>query len=218
LRPDSRAASLTHKRSARQPRSPIGRERGDRRAGQEGGRGPPAAALPPFISLPVAALPAFEGRYLNATNGATLTVAASGNGLTLSAPGEPTLELQPFEERRWRAVSSPENLAGRGGLIERMTIARGTSRIGYAREGFADATSTAVLPETDRSVRAPIAAPGTAADALPRAPARPWPAFRGANAGGVADGQGAVTDWDVASGRNSPHRPRRRLADDQVAA
>jgi len=167
----------------------------------------PAAALPPAISVPASALPAFEGRYISPATGATVTVTAAGNGLTLSAPGEPTLELQAFEERRWRAVSSPDivvSFAGRGGIVERMTIARGTSQLGYAREGFADATSTAVLPDspappTPGSDAGP--AP-TTADPAPRAPARPWPAFRGANAAGAADGQGAVTMWDVTTGRN----------------
>jgi outer membrane protein assembly factor BamB len=31
---------------------------------------------------------------------------------------------------------------------------------------------------------------------------RPWPAFRGANASGRADGQGAPVEWDVTTGRN----------------
>jgi len=31
---------------------------------------------------------------------------------------------------------------------------------------------------------------------------QPWPAFRGANAAGVADGQGAVAEWNVTTGAN----------------
>lgn len=31
---------------------------------------------------------------------------------------------------------------------------------------------------------------------------QPWPSFRGAGASGVADGQGAIVEWDVASGEN----------------
>src|SRR5512134_1770531 len=36
----------------------------------------------------------------------------------------------------------------------------------------------------------------------PRTAARNWPAFRGSAASGVADGQGAVVEWDVATGKN----------------
>ena len=166
----------------------------------------PAASLPPVISVPASALPGLEGRYLSATSGAAVTVAASGGTLTLAAPGESTLVLQPFEERRWRAVEAPEmvvTFAGRGGIVERMTIARGASQLRYEREGFGDATSVAALPN-ETPAATPLARPSAAnpAPTVPRASARPWPAFRGANADGIADGQGAVSEWDVASGHN----------------
>src|SRR5688572_15742337 len=32
--------------------------------------------------------------------------------------------------------------------------------------------------------------------------AKNWPAFRGNNASGVGDGQGAIVEWDVATGKN----------------
>ena len=83
----------------------------------------PAASLPPAIAVPASALPALEGRYLSATSSAAVTVAASGGTLTLAAPGETALVLQPFEERRWRAVDAPETIvtfAGRGGIVERL--------------------------------------------------------------------------------------------------
>ncbi|HEX4997848.1 MAG TPA: PQQ-binding-like beta-propeller repeat protein [Terriglobia bacterium] len=38
--------------------------------------------------------------------------------------------------------------------------------------------------------------------AAPRLAAEPWPSFRGTAAAGTADGQGAVAEWDVPSGRN----------------
>jgi hypothetical protein len=166
----------------------------------------PAAALPPVISVPAAALPALEGRYVSATSGAAVTVSANGGMLALAAPGEPVLALQPFEERRWGAVDAPEivvSFAGRGGLVERLTIARGTAQLRYEREGFADATSAAALPADTPAAASPSRpSPADARAAVSRTTARPWPAFRGANADGTADGQGAVTEWDVASGRN----------------
>jgi hypothetical protein len=68
------------------------------------------------------------------------------------------------------------NCAGRGGLIERMTVVRGTSQLRYAREGFADATSAAVLP-TEAAAWATSANLAAVSDPIRRAPARPWPAM-----------------------------------------
>ena len=160
----------------------------------------------PVIKLNASQLRSFEGKYQNASTNAVLMVTVSGRGLTLTAEGEPALDLQPIEERRFTAAGAPEmvvTFSGRGGLIERLVIARGNSSVRYEREGFGDATSPA--PEPARSTAAgTITAPpppSTLAPAPRRRP-MPWPAFRGANAAGIADGQGAVAEWDVASGKN----------------
>ena len=52
-----------------------------------------------------------------------------------------------------------------------------------------------------RTVAPPPASAATAA-ATPRGKPLPWPAFRGANAAGVGDGQGVVAEWDAATGKN----------------
>jgi outer membrane protein assembly factor BamB len=162
----------------------------------------PAAANPQStITLEGPQLRAFEGRYQNASSGAVAMVAVVGDQLTLTAEGQPSLQLRPIEARRFTAANAPDiavSFAGRGGMVERLAIARGTSTVRYEREGYADATSPA--PPTG-SPSAPTPASVTSAPA-PRAQPMPWPAFRGANAAGAADGQGAVPDWDVASGKN----------------
>jgi hypothetical protein len=162
------------------------------------------ATAPGTMALDPAALAAFEGRYVNPATGAVVTAVIVDRALRVTAPGEATLELEAVEARQFRASNAPDLsvvFGGRGGLIEAMVISRGTTAVRYGREGFADATSPAALaaPSTEA-----IAAPAktAAATAVPRTPARPWPAFRGANADGTADGQGAVSDWDVATGRN----------------
>src|SRR4029453_14437866 len=43
---------------------------------------------------------------------------------------------------------------------------------------------------------------GMARATAARGKPQPWPAFRGPNGAGIADGQGAVTEWSVASGAN----------------
>jgi hypothetical protein len=45
-------------------------------------------------------------------------------------------------------------------------------------------------------------APKASADPVPMKAPAPWPSFRGPNASGNGDGQGAITEWDAASGRN----------------
>ena len=159
------------------------------------------ATAPKVISLNAGLLRSYEGNYQNASSGAAVTLAFDGTALTLTAEGQPPLRLQPIDERRFITDDGSEinvALSGRGGIIERLAIVRGSSSVRYEREGFGDATSAAPDPGTTASSR-------TAARPDPEAPrvaASNWPSFRGTNASGVADGQGAVSDWDVVTGKN----------------
>lgn len=160
------------------------------------------AMAPKIISLNAGLLRSYEGNYQSAATGAIVKIAFDGSRLTLEAEGQPTLRLQPIEERRFIADDAPELnvlLGGRGGIIERLAIVRGSSSVRYEREGFGDATSAAPDPGATAAV--------SRADArsdpdVPRSAPINWPSFRGANASGVADGQGAVSDWDVVTGRH----------------
>ena len=160
-------------------------------------------AVPPkVVALNPALLRSYEGNYQSASTGAIVTLAFDGLRLTLAAEGQPTFHLQPIEERRFIAEDAPEInvlLGGRGGIIERMSIVRGSSTVRYEREGFGDATSAA--PDPGAAKTASTAAPRTD-PGVPRSAPINWPSFRGANASGVADGQGVVGDWDVVTGRN----------------
>ncbi len=167
------------------------------------------AIAPAVVTLAPALLRSYEGAYQNAATGATVTVTFDGARLTLTAEGQTALRLQPLEARRFMADDAPDvsvAFAGRGGIVERLSIVRGAGSVRYEREGFADATSPAPDPGS-ASAAAPAStaksrtATATAA-AAPRAAPLPWPSFRGANAAGVADGQGVVAEWDVATGAN----------------
>ena len=69
-----------------------------------------------------------------------------------------------------------------------------------APPGAAPATTISPAPAV---ASPPIAVAATPAAIAPRRSApRNWPAFRGENAAGNADGQRVVTDWDIASGKN----------------
>jgi outer membrane protein assembly factor BamB len=172
-------------------------------------------AVPPrVIALNPTLLRSYEGNYQNASTGAVVAIAFDGSGLTLAAEGQPTFRLQAIEERRFIAEDAPEInvlLGGRGGIIERMSIVRGSSTVRYEREGFGDATSAAPDPSASGPGRGgpPSLATRASADPerrtdpeVPRTAPINWPSFRGPNASGVADGQGAVSDWDVVTGKN----------------
>jgi hypothetical protein len=168
------------------------------------------AVAPTIISLSGDLLRSYTGNYQNASNGAVVSLSLDGGRFVLTAEGQPALELRAIEERRFMAGESGElivRLGGRGGIIERLFIERGSSVVRYEREGFGDATSAAPDPDTiRRSSDAGAAerrrtAARASADPVRTAPIN-WPSFRGANAAGVGDGQGVVSEWDVTTGKN----------------
>jgi outer membrane protein assembly factor BamB len=164
------------------------------------------AKPPTLVTLSSELLRSYEGNYQSASTGAMVKLSLDGSRFVLTADGQPPLTLEAIEDRRFVADESPElnvRLGGRGGIIERLFIERGSTSVRYEREGFGDATSAAPDPGTAKRE------PGTAkSGALPADPEAPrtapinWPSFRGTNAAGVGDGQGIVADWDVATGRN----------------
>jgi outer membrane protein assembly factor BamB len=169
-----------------------------------------AAALTPakpptVITLDAKALAALEGRYNSATTAARVEVTVRNGTLTLSAEGRPSLALRAIEPRRFVAENDPDvqvMFSGRGGIIERLSIVRGNNSLRYEREGFGDATSPAPDPSAATASAATTRELKTGDDPTPRGKPAPWPAFRGANAAGIGDGQGVVADWDAATGRN----------------
>jgi outer membrane protein assembly factor BamB len=164
---------------------------------------PPASRA--FITLEATLLRSYEGTYMNASSGAAVNVTFSDGALKVMADGQPTLSLRAVEPRRFVPDVASDvvvTFAGRGGIVERLMISRGTSAVRYEREGFGDATSPAPLPRAAGGGAA-SRPPSTSPDPdRARGKAAPWPAFRGENAGGAADGQGAVTEWDATTGKN----------------
>jgi outer membrane protein assembly factor BamB len=165
-------------------------------------------AMPPkVISLTGELLRSYAGNYQNAATGAAVTLSLEGERFMLTAAGQPPLTLKAIEDRRFIADEPSElsvRLGGRGGIIERLFIERGSSVVRYEREGFGDATSAAPDPNgATRRGSAAEAAERTRVDpATPRAAPINWPSFRGPNAAGVGDGQGLVSDWDVTTGKH----------------
>jgi outer membrane protein assembly factor BamB len=160
------------------------------------------ATPPTFVALSSDLLRSYEGNYQSASTGATVKLTLDGNRFVLTADGQPPLTLKAIEDRRFVADESPElhvRLGGRGGIIERLFIERGSSSVRYEREGFGDATSAAPDP---RAAAARVSPSARNDPEAPRTAPINWPSFRGANAAGVGDGQGVVAEWDVTTGRN----------------
>jgi outer membrane protein assembly factor BamB len=85
-------------------------------------------------------------------------------------------------------------------MVERLVLTspQGTQNFPRLAEGVAPASPAA-------GTAPPAAAPPAAADPVKpatRGAARPWPAFRGANAAGNGDGQGAITEWNLDTNTN----------------
>ena len=159
------------------------------------------AAAPKIISLDRDLIRSYAGNYQSAATGAVVTLSIDGERLVLTADGQPPLTLNAIEDRRFISDESPELnvvLSGRGGIIERLSIVRGSSSVRYEREGFGDATSAA--PDPNAGAARPAAK--TADPEAPRTGPINWPSFRGMNAAGVGDGQGVVGEWDVTTGKN----------------
>ena len=164
------------------------------------------------VAVERSVLQSYAGSYRGEAAGNIFTVTLNGDQLSLqTAAGQPPLTLVPTSPTAFDIAEAPNvslSFAGRGGTIERMTVTQGSTQQGYVRltEANAAATPPATAPGT--APTAPPAAP--AADAkpatdptpAPRTAARPWPGFRGANAAGNGDGQGAITRWNAETSTN----------------
>ena len=158
---------------------------------------PPEPA--PTFAVNAAVLPKYAGSYRDAASGVAATVSVQSDALMLQMQGGPLVRLVPASENVFRVVEVNATLTfnERGGLVESVGIVQGPANLTLAR---VPANASAAPPA------APEAAP--AAPASPPAPRirpsgpRNWPSFRGDYAAGNGDGQRAVTEWDVASGKN----------------
>jgi Ankyrin repeats (3 copies)/PQQ-like domain len=153
----------------------------------------------PVVSVPTATLQSYVGNYRNEQ--AAVTVNLSGESLVLRVANQPPLTLVPTSETTFNVVEAPGlnvSFAGRGGTVERLVVTtpQGTQAFPRAAEGAAGAAAPATPPPASAGADAPPSKP------VVRTAAKPWPAFRGENASGNGDGQGAVPEWNIDSGKN----------------
>jgi hypothetical protein len=162
-------------------------------------------AEPPGLAVDRATLESYVGTYRN--DEATINVALSGEQLALTPPGGgPPMALLATSPTSFRVTEREGllfNFEGGAGKIERMVAVQGTTKQVWARVATpAAGTSTAPAPA---AAAPPAAAPTpdpTSLKPAARTAPRNWPGFRGENAAGNGDGQGAVVEWDVDTQQN----------------
>ncbi len=164
----------------------------------------PAAAS---VSVDRATLQSYVGSYRNEEAGAAITVALNGEQLMVTPPGgnAPAMTLIAISPTNFRAAEREGltiSFEGRGGLIERAVATIGNTPQVWTR--VATPPAGAPAPPAATATPPPAAPATTPADIKPaaRTAARNWPGFRGENAAGNGDGQGAVVEWDVDTQQN----------------
>jgi hypothetical protein len=154
----------------------------------------------PAVTVDRATLASYAGPYRN-EQGLVITVALAGEQLTATAPGSPPLTLVPTSTTAFKVAEFDGmtfTFAGRGGMIERLLLSQEGGTMPFERVN-ATAAATPPAPATPAAAGKPDP---EALEPAPRKAPRPWTGFRGENASGNGDGQGAVVEWDLESGRN----------------
>ena len=155
---------------------------------------PPA----PVLTIDPSKLPKYTGNYRNAASGLALSVTIQNGALIGQVQGGPALGLLPSAEDvfRFTGVNATLTFNERGGLVESTTLVQGSTTLNLTK--VTDTAAAAVnVPAPPVANAAPPAAPIRRATGP-----RNWPSFRGDGIGGNGDGQHAVTEWDVTTGKN----------------
>jgi outer membrane protein assembly factor BamB len=157
----------------------------------------PAEAGPAYAVDP-ATLSRYAGRYRSDASGLAVAVDVRNGQLVAETAGQPPMTLVPTAEGTFRVAQMEGTtvvFAGRAGSVETMTVQQPAATTVLAKMAAPD---TAAPPVASAPA---AAATGALAPAARTAP-RPWPSFRGEGGAGNGDGQGAVVDWDLTTGRH----------------
>jgi outer membrane protein assembly factor BamB len=149
---------------------------------------------PEEIVVETTVLETYTGKFQNDSIGLGLDVRLTDGQLIVQATGQDALTMRALSDSRFEAIEVPQikiSFAGRGGMIESAIVEQGDQTFEFQR-----------VVETVETVE--TASPKLKAKPVPveRLAARNWPSFRGLDASGIADGQGAPVEWDVESGKN----------------
>jgi outer membrane protein assembly factor BamB len=154
----------------------------------------PAETASPSYAVDASTLPKYAGTYRDPASGITMAVALQDGNLTAQVQGQPSVRLLPSAEHVFRIVEVNATLTfnERAGQIESVGLVQGPANLTLSRVPAGAPAAAAAQPPVP-------AAPTTATRATGP---RNWPAFRGESGAGNGDGQRAVTEWDVATGKN----------------
>ncbi len=172
----------------------------ERRAALDAARRAGATAVVELLEPVTTAADAVElsaeqlGRYVGEYRGADLTakVEVVEGALRILVPGQEPLALTAASPSEFSIAAAP-------GVAIRFALGDGPATAVTIVQGERET----VLARTAEAAVA--AAKATATEWPPRpaaGPAQPWPAFRGANRAGIADGQGAPRTWNAEDGHN----------------
>ncbi len=137
-------------------------------------------------------LTSLAGRYRNEETGEVFVVEKTGEDLVIRLGDKMTpLELTGEREFALDGGAGAVAFGGRGGMVEYASLTRGSET-----KSFRPMEDGEILGGDGRIAE-------SSANVLPEAAARaPWPAFRGPNGSGIADGQRIPLEWDSASRKN----------------
>ena len=156
----------------------------------------PAPPPAPAVTVDSTAFPKYAGNYRDAASGMSITVTFDNGSLIMQIQGQGPLPLQPKGDGSFGVAPVPAfsaRFVESGDAASAMNIEQGPVKLTLARVAAAPPSAAAA---------APAATPPAPDVKVVRGTPRNWPSFRGEAADGNGDGQGAVSDWDVTSGKN----------------
>lgn len=160
----------------------------------------PAGALESRLVIPPDVLQTYTGSYVNPESGNVFKVFFDEGILRAQGPGQQPFTLDAESEARFVLRQAPEIALefrrNSSQAVNQLVVLQAEGEIVLERQ--------ATVADTEEETKSAADAPSETAS-LPvaeRTAPRPWPAFRGANAAGIGDGQGVVADWDGPSGKN----------------
>jgi outer membrane protein assembly factor BamB len=155
------------------------------------------------IAVEPSVLETYVGKFKNDEIGLGLDVRLEDGNLILQATGQGPLTLRALSQTRFEAIEFTQvqiEFAGRGGLIEQAIIHQAGQVLPFPR--VVETTEAVTEAEAQPQAEIETAKAEIAPAPVERQAPQNWPSFRGPGASGVADGQGAPLEWNIASGKN----------------
>ena len=157
------------------------------------------SSLPsPQVDISPQQMQSFQGAYRDPDGKLTLRVALDQGRLKASLQGESedaSWSLQPVGPNEFEAEGEEDvtvTFAGRSGITERAFLRRGQRTQHLPRLDESESAAAPLAVEADHQPAEPVR----------RSAPQNWPAFRGPNASGIADGQGAPLSWNAEDSTN----------------